>query len=161
MEGTSEQELIAVDLRLPRAVLRSLMLDDRENEAPASKDKVAYANFLISRHHRWAGSWGGLPISGPCLNILLELYLAHHAGRKSDISSLSIASGAPFSSGLRHVGTLVSMGLVRRCIDPGDRRRSFIVIADDCFVKFEAWLDLEVLHLQKGLPAKVPPCGGR
>jgi DNA-binding MarR family transcriptional regulator len=156
MEAASERDLIAVDIRLPRATLRALILDTSEGDGDVeARSKTACASFLLSSHHRWRHLWGGLRLNHACLNILFELYLSHHAERQSDISSLSIASGAPFSSGLRHVDRLVSMGLARRELDANDKRRWLVVIEDDALNQIEAWLDEELGHISKDLIRKI------
>ena len=150
MSGIFEREMIDVGLRLERDTLLSLIAAASPDPSTIDpQSKLAYADYLISSHSRRHFAAGEERISEPCLNILLDLYAAHHRNRSVDITSLSIACGAPFSSGLRYVDKLVAMGLAERKADPRDKRRVFITLPPSTRDAIDDWLETEIQHLCK------------
>ena len=59
----------------------------------------------------------------PAFDLLLDLYAHDLAGRATYTTSAAVASGAPLTTALRQIATLVDRGLVAREADPVDRRR--------------------------------------
>lgn len=62
----------------------------------------------------------------PAWDILLDLFVAEGSGQRVSVTSLSIASGCPATTGLRYIAALESDGLVVREPDPADGRRRFV-----------------------------------
>lgn len=62
----------------------------------------------------------------PAWDILLELYAARLAGRKTSISGACQMSGVPATTALRWIGCLEDEGWVHRSADPSDRRRFWL-----------------------------------
>lgn len=62
----------------------------------------------------------------PAWSVLLDLFVAEARGRPISACSAALASGAPQSTGLRWVESLVGRGLLRRTGDPSDGRRDLV-----------------------------------
>ena len=62
----------------------------------------------------------------PAWDILLDLLDADAHGRRISVTSASLASSVPATTGLRMIAILEERGLVVRADDPLDRRRSHV-----------------------------------
>lgn len=62
----------------------------------------------------------------PAWDILLDLLDADAHGRRISVTSASLASSVPATTGLRMIAILEERGLVVRTDDPRDRRRSHV-----------------------------------
>ena len=62
----------------------------------------------------------------PAWDILLDLLDADAHGRRISVTSASLASSVPATTGLRMIAILEERGLVMRTDDPLDRRRSHV-----------------------------------
>jgi len=62
----------------------------------------------------------------PAWDILLDLLDADAHGRRISVTSASLASSVPATTGLRMIAILEERGLVARTDDPLDRRRSHV-----------------------------------
>jgi DNA-binding MarR family transcriptional regulator len=62
----------------------------------------------------------------PAWDILLDLLDADAQGRRISVTSASLASSVPATTGLRMIAILEERGLVMRTDDPLDRRRSHV-----------------------------------
>lgn len=67
----------------------------------------------------------------PAWDMLLDLFIAHVEGRRISITSCTIASAAPTSTGLRYIRSLEKAGLVVRRSAKEDRRRSFVSLTQE------------------------------
>jgi len=76
----------------------------------------------------------------PAWDILLDLYVAEATKQRISISAACIASGVPSTTGLRWIGRLEELGLVRRNDDPSDRRRAYISLTPHAVSKVERWI---------------------
>jgi len=62
----------------------------------------------------------------PAWDILLDLLDADAHGRRISVTSASLASSVPATTGLRMIAILEERGLIARTDDPLDRRRSHV-----------------------------------
>ena len=69
--------------------------------------------------------------SDPAWDILLELFVAPHEGRRVYISAVGLAADIPLSTALRWVNVLESEGLVEREDDPLDARRTYLRLTEE------------------------------
>jgi len=76
----------------------------------------------------------------PAWDILLDLYVAQANKQRISISAACIASGVPSTTGLRWIGRLEELGLVRRNDDPNDRRRAYIALTPTAVSRVERWI---------------------
>lgn len=62
----------------------------------------------------------------PGWDMLLDLFIASHEGRRVCVSNACIAACVPHSTAMRYVSVLERHGLIERIQDPTDRRRMFL-----------------------------------
>lgn len=74
----------------------------------------------------------------PAWEMMLELLLARLEERRVSVSSLCIASAGPATTALRRMDTLSAAGLITRIASEGDRRRVYVELTDDAFLRFQA-----------------------
>lgn len=77
----------------------------------------------------------------PAWDMVLDLTLAHIAGKQISVSSLCVASGVPATTALRRIDDLVEYGLAKRLKDPSDGRRVFVMLTEDGLNRMVAFLD--------------------
>lgn len=78
--------------------------------------------------------------SDPAWDILLELTLAKLEGTRIPASSACASTQVPFSTAFRHLGNLVSSGLVLRWKDQEDSRRVMVELEDDTYAAILEYL---------------------
>ncbi len=79
-------------------------------------------------------------LNGPAWDILIDLAAAGLQGRAVPTSSACASTQAPFSTALRHVNQLVEAGLVKRTIDPSDKRRTLLELEPDALEQMTRYL---------------------
>lgn len=79
-------------------------------------------------------------LNGPAWDILIDLAAAGLQGRAVPTSSACASTQAPFSTALRHVNQLVEAGLVKRTIDPGDKRRTLLELEPEALEQMSRYL---------------------
>lgn len=67
----------------------------------------------------------------PAWDILLELFVAPHEGRRVSISAVGLAAGIPLSTAIRWIKALETDGLVEKEDDPLDARRTFLRLTEE------------------------------
>lgn len=65
-------------------------------------------------------------MSDPKFEMLLELFIAKHEGRRDSVSDLCLSADVPQTTGLRHIERLEQDGFLRRYPDDHDRRRWWV-----------------------------------
>lgn len=65
----------------------------------------------------------------PSWTMLLDLSWAKQQGRLVSVTSATMASGAPMTTGLRHLTRLAALGLIERISDDRDGRRSYVELS--------------------------------
>lgn len=75
--------------------------------------------------------------------ILLDLLAQEEAGRPVSVSSACLASGAPPTTGLRHIEGLEMLGYVQRDFETPDRRCTYLALTDEGRAYVLAALGLE------------------
>lgn len=96
-------------------------------EPPAVQQAISIYQF----RRRRARLFGDAGLFGePAYDILLDLYIALHQGRKVTISDACVAADVPCSTALRTIRMLEQHGLVRRIDDLKDRRRRYLLLED-------------------------------
>jgi DNA-binding MarR family transcriptional regulator len=78
-------------------------------------------------------------LSDPSWDMMLDLYLSERRGREVTVSSLCIASCAPFTTALRWIAKLEGKGLICRLPVPNDRRSSQMLLTDQGRAAMEGW----------------------
>jgi DNA-binding MarR family transcriptional regulator len=80
----------------------------------------------------------------PAWHMLLDLYVAYRQRGRVSVSSLSIASRGPPTTGLRWIAVLERYGLIERTDDPFDKRRIFVSLTADGLKRVERTLDTAI-----------------
>jgi DNA-binding MarR family transcriptional regulator len=112
---------------------------DHAEERSASFERAVFIHAFCRKR---AKVFADLDFFGePAFAILLDLYIAHHEGRKVTISDACNATDAPWTTALRRLNTLHDRGFIRRAADHLDRRRCYVTLAP------RALLDLERLFM--------------
>lgn len=112
--------------RIPAEILRAIA------PAPLRDDPVAlgpFARQLLIERRRRDQLLGADLFGEPIWDMLLDLFANAAEGKPVSISSLCIASGAPGTTALRHVATLVERGFLVRRRDAKDGRRVLIELS--------------------------------
>lgn len=93
---------------------------------PTEADLQGFIRLLLKYQHNKSKFFDPAVLAGPSWEILLDLAEASLRGEAVPASSASATTLVPLSTALRHVNNLVEAGLVRRWIDPKDKRRTLL-----------------------------------
>lgn len=66
----------------------------------------------------------------PSWDMLIDLFVSEAACRRVSVSSVCIASAAPATTALRHLGVMHQRGLIERVASPDDGRKIFVELTD-------------------------------
>lgn len=98
---------------------------------PRRRSVAEFASGMLAVRSRSNEMVGAQVFRDPAWDMMLDLLVAAHQGRRVCVSSLCYASGVPNSTALRHIEHLDQVGLVERTPDPEDQRRAFISATPD------------------------------
>ncbi|MBB6122437.1 winged helix DNA-binding protein [Sphingobium subterraneum] len=76
----------------------------------------------------------------PAWDMMLDLFTARGRGERISVSSLCVAASVPATTALRWISLLTERGIVVRDDDPADRRRVFIDLTPEAFVRMKVFL---------------------
>lgn len=137
--GRSDREAVVVELplrisladldRLNEAAARAPKVD-APSEPEASTDEVQSARvgatkLLKVRRDREA-QFGKCPFGDPAWDMLLDLLIQRLDGRTTTVTSACIGSGAPQTTALRYLASLIERGFVVRRASSDDRRVQYV-----------------------------------
>lgn len=100
-------------------------------EQPSKEDLQGFASALLKAGQSRSKFFDAQILSGPAWSILMDLTAAGLKGELVATSSACVSADVPFTTALRHLNQLVSAGLVRREIDPTDKRRTLLSLEPD------------------------------
>lgn len=92
----------------------------------ADKARLEFAVRLQAFHRRVNGLLGGRIFRDPSWPMLLEIFIGTIESRKISVSGLSQDLRISPTTSLRHIEKMEEEGLVARCDDPDDGRRTFV-----------------------------------
>ena len=109
----------------------SRQADTLNAEQPSIEDLQGFANALLKARQSRSKYFDPQILSGPAWSILMDLTAAGLKGEQVPTSSACVSAEVPFSTALRHLNQLVAAGLIRREIDPTDKRRTLLSLEPD------------------------------
>jgi hypothetical protein len=86
----------------------------------------------------------------PTWDILLDLYLAHHEGRKTYVWSLCMAAHVPTTSAHRKIAELAAKGWLTRGSDREDGRRISVELTAESVTRLDTLLDRMAQQFGRG-----------
>lgn len=101
---------------------------------------VATAERLLWEHRRRRQLFPQFIGTTPDWTILLSLFVSGERGEEMGVVSACTASGAPKTTALRYIDTMVRHGDVVRTPSPRDRRAASIRLSDKARLKMRALL---------------------
>ena len=123
-----------------------------ENSAELALARQFYA--LRRRRHRFLAA----DLFGePTWDILLDLYIAAHEGRRVPTTSSCIGAHVPPTTALRWLRILEARGLVEREEDRRDGRRTFVRLSRRGLSSMQGFLHASMLSLQQTIDLMPAP----
>ncbi|MFN3619638.1 response regulator [Sphingorhabdus sp.] len=112
----------------------------KADSAPTGQELQSFIRMLLKFQHNKSRYFDPAIFSGPSWEILLDITEASLRGEAVPASSASVTTLVPLSTALRHVNNLVSAGLVRRWIDPTDKRRTLLQLEPHALEAMQRYL---------------------
>lgn len=141
----SEGEWVDVWIQLPRTIVEALILSARPDDRDVASERRDLARAVLRARQRRPRIFPGVSLGEPSWDMILELYVAEHAGHRLDVTSLCATTGVSRTTALRHLDGLAASGLVHRVPDQDDRRRMFVDAGESLRTQVERWLDAEIV----------------
>lgn len=132
-------QITALTKRLDPPVLRDRT--PRQDTAPTGPELQAFIRMLLKFQHNKSKFFDPAVLTGPSWEILLDITEASLRGEAVPASSASATTLVPLSTALRHVNNLVDAGLVRRWIDPTDKRRTLLELEPHALTAMQRYLE--------------------
>jgi CheY-like chemotaxis protein/DNA-binding MarR family transcriptional regulator len=114
--------------------------DPSASNKPTIDDLQNFASQMMKDRQIRSKYFDAQILNGPAWDILIDLAAAGLQGRAVPTSSACASTQAPFSTALRHVNQLVEAGLVKRTIDPGDKRRTLLELEPEALEQMTRYL---------------------
>ncbi|WP_422059835.1 winged helix DNA-binding protein [Sphingopyxis sp.] len=103
--------------------------------------RAALARAIVQRRRLRSEFLPPTLFAEPAWDMLLDLYAAHHEGKRVSVSSLCIAAAVPSTTALRSIEGMTEQGCLVRERDPDDGRRIFVALSDKARRGLDAWFD--------------------
>jgi FixJ family two-component response regulator/DNA-binding MarR family transcriptional regulator len=132
-------QITALTKRLEPPVVRDQKA--KQDNTPTEEDLQAFTRMLLKFQHNKSKFFDPAVLTGPSWEILLDIAEATLRGESVPASSAAAATHIPLSTALRHVNNLVDAGLVRRWIDPTDKRRSLLELEPHAVAAMQRYLE--------------------
>jgi len=132
-------QITALTKRLDPPVVRDR--NAKQNNTPTEEELQAFTRMLLKFQHNKSKFFDPAVLTGPSWEMLLDIAEATLRGESVPASSAAAATHIPLSTALRHVNNLVDAGLVRRWIDPTDKRRSLLELEPHAVAAMQRYLE--------------------
>ncbi len=137
----SDTDLIVINVRLPRALVESVIMQSAAPTGDPAGRRLAFAKWILGSRRRRSKAFKNIRFGEPTWDMILDLYIADREGRRVDVSGLCLASGVAPTTALRYVELLVDDALIAKVGDAHDGRRSFVNISGTLRDAIDEWLD--------------------
>ena len=107
---------------------------------PTIEDLQNFASQMMKDRQIRSKFFEAQILNGPAWEILIDLAAAGLQGRAVPTSRACASTQAPFSTALRHVNQLVEANLVKRTVDPGDKRRTLLELEPEALEQMTRYL---------------------
>lgn len=107
---------------------------------PTIEELQSFASQMMKDRQIRSKFFDAQILNGPAWDILIDLAAAGLQGRAVPTSSACASTQAPFSTALRHVNQLVEANLVKRTVDPGDKRRTLLELEPEALEQMTRYL---------------------
>jgi DNA-binding MarR family transcriptional regulator len=104
-------------------------------------DAATHARLLLRALRRRSEYFPELNAGSPEWAMVLDLLVQQHRGRRVSVQSACLASGAPVTTALRHLGKLVEAGEIVKTADEKDGRRIFVTLAPEFERRLRQYLE--------------------
>lgn len=142
--ATQDESVVALikDLTAKLAVVANVIDERIGHEAPPASTATPLnrARALIEQRRLRRRFLPEELFHEPAWDMLLALYVASHDHRVMNVKTLVSSADAPVTTSQRWIEHLAKLGLVRRMVDPIDRRRIEVSLSDDGRRAIEAYL---------------------
>lgn len=140
-DGTARTiNALSVDASRIAAQLALLAAAGREVAEPVRGVDAGLVRRLIKLRRDRERHFPAEIFADPAWDMLLDLIAARLEGKRVPVSSLCIAAAVPTTTALRWVRSLTEAGLLERCADPTDARRSHVELSDQAAAAMLAYL---------------------
>lgn len=126
---------------LRHPTLRTALSDDLQNRRGTAVRTIIQIREIRDSH------LGSDLFNDPAWNMLLDAYACDLDGRNISVSDACVASGAPYTTGLRWLRALEDRGLIERKDDTYDRRRAFVALTPHARTTIELLIDKTIQSL--------------
>lgn len=113
----------------------------RSGSSPTGPELQAFIRMLLKFQHDKSKFFDPAVLTGPSWEILLDITEATLRGDPVPVSNASITAQVPLSTALRHINGLVDAGLVRRWVDPNDKRRTLLELEPYAMTAMQNYLE--------------------
>lgn len=138
-QAATRHQITALAERFDPPVVRKQHADPANS--PTSSELRAFVQVLLKAHCSKPKFFEPWVVAGPSWEILLDLAAAKFSGENVPISSASAITLLSPSTALRHINNLVAAGLVRRWVDPVDKRRSLLELQPQALEAMQRYLE--------------------
>lgn len=116
-------------------------------KSPNNSVLVDFARQLLLLRRRRSLFLDSKLFGEPAWDMMLDLFVAHEAGKPVSVSSLSVAAAVPSSTAFRVIANLTKKGVFLRQADLEDGRRNWITLSPTYMDKMRQLLQLEITRI--------------
>lgn len=108
----------------------------------ATADLVPFARTVLAARRKISDFLPGDLFSDPARDLLIDLFIAHHARKQVSVSSACLAAAVPATTALRWIHRMKGEGLLVSGDDPQDHRRVYVELSDRALAAVHEYLSV-------------------
>ena len=140
LQLTGQFQLLALSRMGSRIEAETATDQQAQHLSPTDEDLRHYVRNVVKNRQSRAKFFDPQLFAGPAWDILLDLAEAGLNGETISTSSVCAGTQVPLSTALRYVNQLVDAGLVKREVDPTDKRRTLLQLAPEALESMTRYL---------------------